>query len=102
MSQQINLFNPLLLKQKQYCSATTMMQALGLILLGCLGIAIYTNYQVSSLTKVAAATTARLGESQAQLAQVNAAYAARQKKQVARSGYPKSGNGCQIAAASPG
>ncbi len=79
MSQQINLFNPLLLKQRKYFSAITMMQALGLILLGCLGIAIYTNYQVSSLTKAAAATTARLGESQAQLAQVNAAYAARQK-----------------------
>lgn len=79
MSHQINLFNPLLLKQRKHFSAITMMQALGLILLGCLGIGIYTSYQVSSLTKVAAATTARLGESQAQLAQVNAAYAARQK-----------------------
>ncbi|MGB5079584.1 MAG: PilN domain-containing protein [Burkholderiales bacterium] len=34
MSQQINLFNPQLLKQKKYFSAVTMTQALGLLVLG--------------------------------------------------------------------
>lgn len=34
MSQQINLFNPLFLKQKKYFSSVTMLQALGLLLLG--------------------------------------------------------------------
>ncbi len=34
MSQQINLFNPLFLKQKKYFSALTMTQALGLLVLG--------------------------------------------------------------------
>ncbi len=34
MSQQINLFNPLFLKQKKYFSTVTMLQALGLLLLG--------------------------------------------------------------------
>ena len=31
MSQQINLFNPLFLRQKRYLSATTMVQGLGII-----------------------------------------------------------------------
>ena len=31
MSQQINLFNPIFMKQKKYFSVTTMLQALGLI-----------------------------------------------------------------------
>jgi Tfp pilus assembly protein PilN len=34
VSQQINLFNPLFLKQKKYFSLLTMLQALGLLLLG--------------------------------------------------------------------
>lgn len=36
MSQQINLFNPVFLKQKHYFSALTMVQALGLVLAGAL------------------------------------------------------------------
>ena len=34
MSQQINLFNPIFLKQKKYFSVVTMLQALLLIVLG--------------------------------------------------------------------
>lgn len=50
MSQQINLFNPIFLKQEKYFSAVTMAQSLGLMLLGALALALYTNYQVGKLT----------------------------------------------------
>src|SRR5258706_7273730 len=41
VSQQINLYNPLFLKQEKYFSARTMTQALGLIALGLLGLYAY-------------------------------------------------------------
>lgn len=50
MSQQINLFNPIFLKQQKYFSALTMLQALGLLLLGALALVAYTNFQVKRLT----------------------------------------------------
>lgn len=79
MSQQINLFNPIFLKQKKYFSAATMAQALGLILLGCLLLGAYANYQVSMLAKEVETTSAQLSIVQAQLNSVNAALAPRQK-----------------------
>ncbi len=47
MSQQINLFNPIFLKQKKHFSAATMAQALGLILLGCVILSAYVSYRVN-------------------------------------------------------
>jgi len=79
VSQQINLFNPIFLKQKKYFSAVTMAQALGMVLLGSLALSGYTNYQVSRLSEEAQATSAQLAAVQAQLAKVNAAYGPRQK-----------------------
>lgn len=49
MSQQINLCNPLFRKQKKYFSAITMIQALGLILLGVFLFYGYLDYQTRSL-----------------------------------------------------
>ncbi len=49
MSQQINLFNPIFLKQKKYFSVITMLQALGLIVLGSFAFYGYAWYQVQSL-----------------------------------------------------
>lgn len=49
MSQQINLFNPVFLKQKKYFSLLTMLQALGLILVGSLAFYGYALYQVQQL-----------------------------------------------------
>ena len=49
MSQQINLFNPIFLKKHKYFSLLTMLQALGLILLGSLLLYGYALYQVSQL-----------------------------------------------------
>lgn len=51
MSQQINLFNPVFMTQKKYFSVKTMLQALGLILLGSAGFYGYAVYQVDMLSK---------------------------------------------------
>ncbi len=82
MSQQINLFNPIFLKQKKYFSAETMAQALGLILLGCVLLAAYARYEVSMLGKEAEKTSAQLSAQQAQLNNVNAAFASRRKNEA--------------------
>jgi hypothetical protein len=50
MSQQINLFNPVFLKQKKYFSVVTMGQALGLIVLGSVLFYAYARYQVGLLS----------------------------------------------------
>lgn len=51
MSQQINLFNPIFLKQSKMLSLLAMMQALGLILLGSCFFYGYAWYQVQQLTQ---------------------------------------------------
>lgn len=51
MSQQINLFNPIFLKQKKYFSVVTMLQALGLIIVGSGLFYGYAWYQVQELDK---------------------------------------------------
>lgn len=53
MSQQINLFNPIFLKQKKYFSVVAMLQALGLIVLGSAVFYGYAVYQVAQLSKQA-------------------------------------------------
>lgn len=79
MSQQINLFNPIFLKQKKYFSTVAMAQALAVLLLGSALVAIYANVQVSALRKEAAISTAQLTASQMQLAQIKTQYGPRQK-----------------------
>jgi len=51
MSQQINLFNPIFLKQKKYFSVVTMLQALLLIVLGSMLFFAYARYQVQELAR---------------------------------------------------
>jgi hypothetical protein len=79
VSQQINLFNPIFLKQKKYFSAVTMAQALGLIFVGSAALSAYTGYRLTALSKEAEATSARLAAVQAQSSQVNSQYAPKQK-----------------------
>lgn len=79
MSQQINLFNPIFLKQKKYFSATTMAQSLGLILLGVVLVIGYANYRLLNLNKEAASAAAQLSASQSQLARLNTDFGPRQK-----------------------
>jgi hypothetical protein len=68
MSQQINLFNPIFLKQKKHFSAVTMLQALLLIVLGSMLFYGYAMYQVKSLAK--------------QTAEMNLRYEAEQRRLV--------------------
>lgn len=77
MSQQINLFNPILLRRKKYFSALAMVQALALILIGSLLVAVYVNYRSSGLRSEAGKTSAQLGVALAQQARVNAEFGQR-------------------------
>jgi hypothetical protein len=79
MSQQINLFNPIFLKQKKYFSAVTMVQALGLIVVGSALLRAYTVYQVSMLGKEADAASAQLATLRTKADKINVQYAPRQK-----------------------
>ena len=81
MSQQINLFNPIFLKQKKYFSAVAMLQALGLIILGAACISVYSGYQFSSVSKDEASTFAQLRVVQAELNKVTTEYAPHPKSQ---------------------
>ena len=82
MSQQINLFNPIFLKQKKYFSAVTMVQGLGMILLGCLLLVAYAEFQLSLRTHEAAASSALLLKTQAQLITIKAQFAPHQSDPV--------------------
>lgn len=70
MSQQINLFNPVFLKQKKYFSVRTMLQALGLIVLGSAVFYGYAMYQVAQLSKQAEEMDKRYAAEQTRLAKV--------------------------------
>ncbi len=70
MSQQINLFNPIFMKQKKYFSVVTMLQALGLILLGSLLFYAYAIYQVAQLSRQADEMSKRYTAEQARLVSV--------------------------------
>jgi hypothetical protein len=67
VAQQINLFNPIFLKQKRYFSATAMAQAGGLIVLGVLAIYALQVRQTRALERVAAETQRQLDERKAQI-----------------------------------
>jgi len=68
MSQQINLFNPVFLKQKKYFSVTAMLQALGLIVLGSALFFAYAAYQVAQLSRQADEMSKRYVAEQTRLA----------------------------------
>lgn len=83
MSQQINLFNPVFLKQEKYFSALTMAQALGLILAGSIAFYGFASYRTNLLTKQAAEMGSRLAIEEARFASASAKLGPRQKsKQV--------------------
>ena len=82
MSQQINLFNPIFLKQKKYFSAAAMLQALGLILVGAILLVVYASIQSDQLGKEASATSNQLASTLAQLAKINTEFKPRQKSKA--------------------
>lgn len=79
MSQQINLFNPLLRKQKKYFSAVTMAQALGMVLVGVLLFYTYIAYQVRITTTQEAELSRSLQSSQKALDKLAAVVRDRKK-----------------------
>jgi len=68
MSQQINLFNPVFMKQRKYFSLLAMLQALGLIFVGAMIFYGYAIYQVDQLSRQFAEDTKRFNAEQARLA----------------------------------
>ena len=60
MSQQINLLNPSLIKQKDPVNAAMMLMAAGGIVLGMLVLAAWSNYRLSQLTKTQQAAATQL------------------------------------------
>ena len=74
MSQQINLFNPIFLKQKKYFSVVAMLQALALIALGSVVFYWYAANQVEQLARQSEETAKRYTTDQARLARYTAEY----------------------------
>ena len=79
MSQQINLFNPIFLKQKKVFTAGHIVQVLGVIVLGALAMVAYGSYSVGQLEKRLAAAQAHVTAREAALAKVKAEFAPREK-----------------------
>lgn len=79
MSQQINLFNPIFLKQKKIFAALPMAKALGVLLVGVLAFALYAKQKVAALQKEAAASSLQLAEKRTRQGAAMAEFAPRQK-----------------------
>lgn len=79
MSQQINLFNPIFRRQKKIFSSVTMVQALGVLVLGIAALAFYSERQVATLEREAARGAEGLAQKQARLVSVTAEFAPRKK-----------------------
>jgi hypothetical protein len=82
MSQQINLFNPIFMKQRKYFSLLTMLQALGMIVAGSLLFYGYALYQVAQLKQQSEESTKRFNSEQARLARFAASYSPQQSTQL--------------------
>ena len=77
MSQQINLFNPVFLKQKKVFSSIAMARALGVLIVGALAMVAYGRQQVAALEKESKTVAAQLEQKQARQAMVNTEFAPR-------------------------
>ena len=75
MSQQINLFNPIFLKQKKTFSAVNMLDAMALLLVGVFAFFAYASIETVSLERRAVETARQYDQSKLRLAQTTARYA---------------------------
>ena len=82
MSQQINLFNPAFVQQRQQFSLVTMLQGLGLILLGAGGMYGYAHYQVQQMELQVAESTRRFNAEQLRLGSLAAEFSPQRNSQV--------------------
>lgn len=82
MSQQINLFNPVFLKQKKYFSVLAMLQVLGLIVLGSGFIYGYAKHQVSLLARQSEETAKSYADMQVKLSKYSQEFSPQKSSQV--------------------
>lgn len=82
MSQQINLFNPVFLKQQKQFSLLAMTQGLALIVLGSLLFYGYASYQVAELGKQSIESSKRFTAEQARLARYSTEFSPQQSNQL--------------------
>lgn len=82
MSQQINLFNPVFLRQKKYFSVTTMLQALLIIAAASAVFYGYAEYQTKQLAKQSEEAGKRYASEQAMLDNYKAQFSPEQTKQL--------------------
>jgi Fimbrial assembly protein (PilN) len=82
VSQQINLFNPIFLKQKKYFSVPAMLQALALIALGSALFYGYAAYQVKLLAEQSDETSKRYTAEQLRLTRYTAEFSPQQSSQL--------------------
>ena len=81
MSQQINLFNPIFMKQRKYFTLLAMVQALGLIVAGSLCLYGYAVYQVAQLKRQSEESTKQYNAVQAQIARSTGQFSPQQANQ---------------------
>jgi hypothetical protein len=79
VSQQINLFNPIFLKQKKVFAALPMLEALGVIVAGALLLTWYAGQRLAELEVRAASGKALLAEREQRLGRASTQFAPRQK-----------------------
>ncbi|MFD2367245.1 hypothetical protein [Pseudoduganella sp. GCM10020061] len=79
MSQQINLFNPVFLKQRKIFTALAMAQALGVLVVGIAALAWYSQRSEAELEEQAAQVTRQLEQRQQSLQNASAQLAPRKK-----------------------
>ena len=82
MSQQINLFNPIFLRQRKYFSVTAMLQALALIALGSGVFYFYAAHQIKLLTRQFEETSKRYTAEQLRLTRYMAEFSPQQSSQL--------------------
>lgn len=81
MTQQINLFNPIFLRQKKYFSFVTILQALALLLIGMLSFYAYAVFQTGRLGKEVEEAGRRLEQEKVRFAKVGTELGPRKKNQ---------------------
>jgi len=79
MSQQINLFNPIFLKQKKAFSAVNMLDALALLLAGVAAFYAYAKIETLNLDRQSVETARQYDQAKQRLAQTSARYAPKKK-----------------------
>ena len=79
MSRQINLFNPLFLKQEKVFSAVTLMQAFVVVVVGALVVSGYTIYNAQEIQKIANLTESKLLIAERQIKQLREQHRVKEK-----------------------